>query len=48
MKKNFLLLLALLSLAIVPAGARAETHEHGAAPDGHETLATRWPWITDR
>jgi len=36
MKKNYLLLLALLSLALMPAAAMAATHEHGAAPEGHE------------
>jgi hypothetical protein len=35
MKKNHLLLLALLSLALMPVAAMAASHEHGAAPAGH-------------
>jgi hypothetical protein len=34
MKTNFLLLLALLSLALLPAAALAASHEHGAPPAG--------------
>ena len=36
MKTKLLLLLALLSLALMPVSAMAETHEHEAAPAGHE------------
>jgi hypothetical protein len=44
MKTNFLLLLALLSLALMPAAAMAAMHDHGAAPEanampGHEMPA---------
>lgn len=34
MKTNFLLLLALLSLAFMTTAAMAASHEHGAAPEG--------------
>jgi len=36
MKTNYLLLLALLSLALMTPASMAATHEHGATPGGHE------------
>jgi hypothetical protein len=43
MKTKFFLPLAFLSLALLPAGANAQTHEHGAAPGGHEMPGHEMP-----
>ena len=43
MKTKFFLLPALLSLALMPAGVMAQTHDHGAAPGGHEMPGHEMP-----
>lgn len=43
MKRNFLILPVLLSLILLPAGAMAASHEHGAAPGGHAEAGHAMP-----
>ena len=43
MKTKLFLLPALLILALMPAGATAQTHDHGAAPGGHEMPGHEMP-----